>query len=1041
MDIPFNITLPKFNIDNKSRDISLSFSTFAKMNAPQVTTVIDYWSITDHKGCFLKTEPSIENSYIPAGNHGKKISLVMRGAGFKLAYDCMDISIHFLTQGGQSITVHYTYKAIGDKFVFSKIEETSMTDDDKDIMFDILIKAAECEKKKPCEKAPKNVNPNKQDGGGFESGYTPEIDDYLNAIDREMHFLKGNGGRRYKITNGQFVMQSQGGYVYSFDLEAELYLAEDSPVTVTVGLDSISGVVLVCENFQVIIALEKIPYADKSLKIPKAEISAEPWKLLERLNCRLRRINESNAIALSLLKDGPRLAVAGPLSSIARGQETAYNHALTSPITVIWGPPGTGKTYTMANISAEFLRQGKSVLIVSHSNVSVDNVAKQIYSQVKESSLSGLLSQSKILRYGYVRDEELQKNDYITSFKAVIKNSPDKSEFDRFQDEYRKIIAEAEISTDTNIQQKILQINQKIKAIKAKHKETEKSLVANARLVATTVSKIYADSLFEDMKYDVVMFDEISMAYVPQIVAAASFATKRLICVGDFRQLSPIVQEKKAKEVLGKDLFEFLNISKGFRDINPHPWLIMLDEQRRMHPAISAFPSRFIYNGLLKDHEGVLRKREAIADTDPFNQPMCLIDLYGTSCFGSKNEDNSRFNILSAVFAFATALKSENSQTNIDDCSEEEKVGIITPYAAQTRLIKAMIQDHRQSKKTTNVSCATVHQFQGSERNVVIFDAVESCPSTKAGWLMSKNEGGSVTRLVNVALTRSRGKFVAIANKTFWLNKFESNNMFYSLIKYMSSSSYILNCQKEGLAKYITSNDFGSNIRVYSSTITSNMDVISDIRSAKSKIMLMIPKGRINAEYAKTILDEIYKRKNNKVPVVIVYDKSVVVPSEYEDICIPSDKVTMPLLFIDNKVWYGLPIYQHVCSEKGIVYPIHTDIIVRFSGKCTVEMIKSLVEHTNVKPPVANGLGLFVKNNFYCDTCSEPLALVKANKHFLKCKKCGKTQPLTVQMVNRYLDFTDGRCPRCGRDMFAVNGQYGLYVKCSDNHNFKLDEI
>lgn len=264
------------------------------------------------------------------------------------------------------------------------------------------------------------------------------------------------------------------------------------------------------------------------------------------------------------------------------------------------------------------------------------------------------------------------------------------------------------------------------------------------------------------MTYDVVMFDEISMAYVPQIVAAASFATEHLICVGDFRQLSPIVQEKNAKAVLGKDLFEFLNISKGFRDINPHPWLIMLDEQRRMHPAISAFPSRFIYNGLLKDHSSVLTKRNAIASTAPFNQPMCLIDLYGTCCFGSKNEDNSRFNILSAVFAFATALKAEKSQISINDCSDEEKVGIITPYAAQTRLIKAMIQDHRQSKRTTKISCATVHQFQGSERNVVIFDAVESCPSTRAGWLMARNEGGSVTRLINVALTRSRGKFIAI---------------------------------------------------------------------------------------------------------------------------------------------------------------------------------------------------------------------------------------------------------------------------------------
>lgn len=1040
MGIPFNMLMPKFNIDNKSRDITFSFSAFAKMNVPQVNTVIDYWSIMDHRGRCLKEEPSCENSYIPVGKNGKKLTFVMSGAGFKLAYDCMDICIHFLTQDGKSVSSHYTYKAKGDSFAFSKLVETEMSSAEKETAFDILVKAAEYEKGRAQEKASANDNGQQNNEKVFDDDCAEDLKTFMKAIDHEMWFLRGNGGRKYKITNGQFVMQSQGGYVYSFDLEAELYLAEDSPVTVTVGLTSIPGVVLVCENFQVIIALERIPYADKSMKIPKADISAEPWKLLEKLNMRLRRINDTNDIAMSLIREGPRLATAGPLSSIERGQKEAYRHALNSPITVIWGPPGTGKTYTMAKISSEFLRQGKSVLIVSHSNVSVDNVIKQIFSQVKDTSLSNLLEKSKILRYGYVRDEELQKNDYVVSFKVALKNSPDKEEFDRLQDAYKQLVAEAEFSTDTVIQQKILHINQAIKVIKARHKEAEKKLVAHAQLVATTVSKIYADSLFENMTYDVVMFDEISMAYVPQIVAAASFATEHLICVGDFRQLSPIVQEKSAKVVLGKDLFEYLNISKGSQKINPHPWLVMLDEQRRMHPAISTFPSKFIYSGLLKDHSSVLSKRKAIAETAPFNQPMCLVDLYGTCCFGSKNEDNSRFNILSAVFAFATALKSEKSQVLLDDVSDEEKVGIITPYAAQTRLIKAMIQDHRQGKKFTDVSCATVHQFQGSERNVIIFDAVESCPSTRAGWLMSRVEGGLVTRLINVALTRSRGKFIAIANRVFWLNKFESNNMFYSLIKYMGSSSHILNYHNDALANYITDNDFGSNIKVYTSTKESTAALLEDIRFAKNKITLMIPKGTINSQYATTVLDEIYQ-KSGKVPAVIVCDKAVTIPSEYEDISIPSDKITMPLLFIDSKVWYGLPLYDHTYKEGQLVYPIETHVIVRFSGKCTVEMIKSLVEHTNIKPPVANGLGLFVKKHCYCEQCGEPLSLVKSNKHFLKCKKCGKIQTLTIDMVNRYLDSTGGKCPRCGRYMFAANGQFGIYVKCSGNHISKLDEI
>ncbi len=1040
MNIPFNITLTKFNIDNESRDIHFAFFAFPKNNMEEETIVIDYWSITDNSGRCLREELDGDNSCIYGGKSGRKVSLLMKGAGFKLSYDSLDICVHFLTQKGKSIEMHYSYKVIGNIFSFAKSTEKEMSDTEKDTMVRIVSKFAEYEEEKKKSKLSFETGNGNLDNEEF-MGYTDEINNFINAVDREMRHLKGNGGRKYKITNGQFIMQSQGGFVYRFDLEAELYLAEDSPVTVTVGMDSISGIVLICENFQVIIALEKIPYSDKSMRIPKAQISAEPWKLLENLKECLSKINETNKIALSLIKEGPKLACPGALSNIVTGQNNAYNHAIESPITVVWGPPGTGKTYTMAKISSEFLRQGKRVLIVSHSNVSVDNVAKQIYNQIKDSPLSILLEQAKILRYGYIRDEELQKNDLVTSFKVVIKNSPEKDKFDKLQDEYKKLTIQSETSTDTEIQKEILRINKEIKTIKAKHKENEKSLVSAAQLVATTVSKLYADSLFENMTYDVVMFDEISMAYVPQIVAAASFATEHLICVGDFRQLSPIVQETSAKDILGKDLFEYLNISKGSYSINPHPWLVMLDEQRRMHPDISAFPARYIYSGLLKDHESVLPKRKAIAKAFPFNEPMCLIDLYGTCCFGSKNEDNSRFNILSAVFSFATALKAEKNQMQFNDVSDEEKVGIITPYAAQTRLIKAMIQDYRHTKRTTNISCATVHQFQGSERNVIIFDAVESCPSTRAGWLMSKNEGGSVTRLVNVALTRARGKFIAIANKTFWLNKFESNNMFYSLIKYMSESSHLLNYQKDALANYITSNSFPSNIKVYASTITSNIDVLDDIRSAERKITLMIPKGTINTDYAEMILEEIYKQRKNKVSVVIVYDKSVVVPKKFEDVCILSDKVTMPLLFVDNKVWYGLPIYDHTCFEKQTVYPVNTDIIVRFSGKYTVDMITSLVEHSAVKTPVSGGFSLFVKNKYYCKECGDAMSLIKAGKHILKCNNCGRIQYLTPQIVNEYLDSIGGECPRCNRDLVALIGRFGVFVKCSNNHLFDIQDV
>ena len=88
--------------------------------------------------------------------------------------------------------------------------------------------------------------------------------------------------------------------------------------------------------------------------------------------------------------------------------------------------------------------------------------------------------------------------------------------------------------------------------------------------------------------------------------------------------------------------------------------------------------------------EGVTdTRRNEIISKKPFcNEPIELIDLFGSYCAADKNSDNSRFNILSAIVSFATAINAEREDEQIE-------VGIITPYAAQTRLVRALILDYR----------------------------------------------------------------------------------------------------------------------------------------------------------------------------------------------------------------------------------------------------------------------------------------------------------------------------------------------------------
>lgn len=1040
MTAPFQIMIPSFSVDpTRAR---LRFTVMPKENQPQVTKIIDYWSVSDGRGHTLRAEPDVPNRYIPASLPQKTITLTLEDLPSELCPDSLEILVHFILQSGTCVDACYCYRAAAKSLTPTRTVVSEATEEEEDRLFDVLTNASQYEKKLEAEKkeALQKAAATPRDDV-HKWGKIPELAPFMKAIYQEMRYTKDQGGDPHTVTNGQFVMHSQGGYVYTFETDSDFFLPEDTPVTLKIGVVPYSGTVMLCENDQVMIALNTIPYSDSNMRIPKAILYPETWELLKMLNERLEKIEDEPSIARTILRDGPLLAKAGPLHQMPRGQETAFDHAMNSKVTVIWGPPGTGKTYIMAKISAEFLRQGKSVLIVSHSNVSVDNVAKQIYAQTKDGPLSGLLEEGKILRYGYVRDEELRKNQVITSFNVANRRNPDRERFEQLLKDFRDLKEKAKTITDATLQGEIIRINNEMKSIRKKVKEVEQELVVNAQLVVTTATKTYVNPLFDSLTYDVVMFDEISMAYIPQIIAAASFATRHMICVGDFRQLSPIVQEPLAKEQLGIDLFEYLNISADYRDIKLHPWLVMLDEQRRMHPDISAFPSRYVYRGLLKDHEGMDAKRQNIANTAPFHHPLCLIDLFGTCCFGSKNEDNSRYNILSAVFSFATALRCEESQAALDGFSPEDKVGIITPYVAQAKLIKAMIKDHRKSRHPTDVSCATVHQFQGSERNAIIFDAVESCPSTKAGWLMSKNEGGAVSRLINVAITRARGRFIAVANKTFWQSKVSSDNLFGSLVKYMSTESHVLDHRNGALAQYVAESPLGSCIKVYTSTAACNCDLLEDIRGAKSKIVLMIPPGSMNPTYAPVVLEELRKRADGKVTVAIVHDSTVKLPPAYEELAIPSVKVTMPLLFVDGMVWYGLPIYRHAYSERQVHYPIHSDIMVRFTGKHTVSMIKSLVEYGSIQSPLTTGFALYAKNHLTCSECGKALMLVKNERHYLRCSACKKSFSITPHTVNRYLDQSGGRCPLCGRDQFAVRGNNTVYVKCAENHLYKLDEI
>jgi signal recognition particle GTPase len=125
-------------------------------------------------------------------------------------------------------------------------------------------------------------------------------------------------------------------------------------------------------------------------------------KLIERIE---NSAKNENPAASRMFGKAPVLgAPKKPIgdTSLNIDQQKALESALGRNLTVIWGPPGTGKTYTIGTIAEQLHKLNRTVLVVSHTNNAVDQAIKHIAESMKE-----FLEQGAVIRLGEVKDPEL----------------------------------------------------------------------------------------------------------------------------------------------------------------------------------------------------------------------------------------------------------------------------------------------------------------------------------------------------------------------------------------------------------------------------------------------------------------------------------------------------------------------------------------------------------------------------------------------------------------------------------------------------------
>lgn len=857
---------------------------------------------------------------------------------------------------------------------------------------------------------------------------------YRMALSAEISFIRMTGGKHILLQEGKRIGRDNGQFVYLLESEDELNYPEGTPVTIWKGQSQISGKILNCEAFSVYLISE----LDLGAEVEMLNISAEACYLLQSVSERLMDLSlEPSEIAQDLICNGLK-EIDYRNSDIAKGQETAVRMSLEQPITFVWGPPGTGKTQTLAKIAWAHIDKGERVLMLSYSNVSVDGAILRV------TSLKNDVFPGQLVRYGFPKDKRISEHPYLSSYNLAINNYPDLLK--------RRTQLQAEKKRLEKNDPKLIQVEKELNEIRRELRAAESQCVRNAKFVATTVSKAIVDKEIRNGAFDVVIFDEASMATIPQIAYAAKLARKNFVCMGDFRQLPPIVQSSK-ESPLNADIFQYCGITQAVDQGSNHKWLCLLDTQYRMHPEIADFAGRSIYNGLLKSANGMTEKREKTVMAEPFaGRAMEFVDLSGTMSTCIKSSDDSHANVLSAFVTFSLALKAAQTQ----------EVGIITPYHAQSRLLHAMVRDVNELEALPHaIKCATVHQFQGSEEDVIVYDAVDCYRLPFPGALIASTAGRYADRLFNVAMTRSKGKFICVANGSFMRNKGMSENlMFMQMLKsYRATAPMIPEIIRpnDDLEKYYF--DFVEKENQVD-------EFIKDLATARREVRIDIPDSPANSDINTTrIAQALAEAQSCGVKVFVRAESKKNLHPMLKYFAVENHYLTDPIALIDKTVtWFGMPESAACFKIEGRTSAINNRPCIRFWGTHTAKILYGLLEMSQVMDQaktvekdaqgnlITDKLSDYVLAHKKCPVCGKPMQLKKSRnqKYFLSCSgypSCKHTEFVETEFVEEYFYHKGNKngmlCPRCGCSLEAKISRYGIYVQCcgGKRHKYGLDEI
>jgi len=560
--------------------------------------------------------------------------------------------------------------------------------------------------------------------------------------------------------------------------------------------------------------------SDEALPGPAGEVClvVYPWFLYERLGQALAALADVDPRRLrpAFTAFGccqPTYAVqrlALRHGMLNRSQGIALGNCLKSSCAFIWGPPGTGKTTTLARILLELLEHRHRVLVTSGTNAAVDQVLRALQ---RTPEAAHWLAEGRTVRVGSpepewqgltpwhlaegraaavlarrqrLRQRRQRLHDRHHACSRVLRSLAD-DHGPRQMNLFGARFAPSAISAGdlvaglspalgtrlagldpagqrALVTRRLARLQRALdatdRALLDQHRAMdgiEQCLVHEARLVTATAAAVTVNRFLHRETFDTVVIEEAAMVPLPMVFVCAARAASKVLVVGDPMQLPPIVQSADPFVVRAMARTVFAVAAP-----NPFvsPLVSLLDEQYRMHPRIGDVVSRTFYGGRLR-HAVEPADLAHIVQAAPYRgSPLVLVDTAGQTACEMVQPGPSRCNERSAMAVAALVREAL--------AAEVQSIAVITPYTAQARLIREFIRPLR--ARPEQVVCRTVHGFQGNERDLVIMDTVDTAPFPPGVLVAGDRPGQPAANLVNVAVSRARGKLIVVADRAHYLS-------------------------------------------------------------------------------------------------------------------------------------------------------------------------------------------------------------------------------------------------------------------------------